>query len=425
MPASKSSEVESFWRIVPSQRKKLWHVHRIMLSRRRLRVRSNLVVALVIPATALALLECATSTTSGTFGNGSSLNGSSGGAVSNGNSTGNLINGTSGNGNTGGDSGRPERCDDAGCTCFNIASLGFGGSTGEQFGHGGADNTEAFVDYINTQSSARAAQIGCGNDTGCMSPNKPTLTADFLAQYDVLIFQWMAVGIAPVTMNGQSYGYTGDPALGGGGYWSFTSDELSALKTWVQGGGGVIVLSGYDYCPGNAGCTAGSAAELGPTNQVVQALTDMQYTQTDTFGVTETGNGPFCLGDSNPVTGWLPAPDLLGENITAVGAFHGRGINPGTGVVDCNNLTFGTCAAHEDIGKGHVYVYTDEWVTYTSQWNPSPQPATYCSLDGSTANGNFPAVQFAYQVPQFWFNAISYASQATMCPFTLSGTIPR
>ena len=175
---------------------------------------------------------------------------------------------------------------------------------------------------------------------------------------------------------------------------------------------------------GATGCTAGAPDEIGPANQVVQALTDMQYTATDTFDVTETGNAEYCLGDTDPVTGWMPAPDPLGENITKVGAFYGRTIMAGGGTVDCSNTLFGTCSAHENVGKGGVYIYTDEWVTYTSQWAPTVQPAAYCALDGSTANGDFPAVQVAYQVPQFWFNAISYASQATGCAFSLQGTTP-
>jgi hypothetical protein len=57
--------------------------------------------------------------------------------------------------------------------------------------------------------------------------------------------------------------------------------------------------------------------------------------------------------------------------------------------------------------------------TCTSQWNA--QLAGYCSVDGSTAN----AAAAAYQVPQFWTNAIGYAAEATACPFALTGTIAR
>jgi hypothetical protein len=329
-----------------------------------------------------------------------------------------------------GDAGEgAQRCNETGvCYCFNLASIGLGGHTGAQAGTGGTDNTEAFISFLNNQSNVgavQATQVGCGDDVGCTSPAKPTLSAEFLSQYDVLIFQWMANSVYPVTMKGTSYGYTGDPALMGGGYWTFSADELAALTTWVNAGGGVIVLSGYDYCPGNTGCTAGAADEIGPANQILGAVTDISYTATNTFETVETGNAEYCLGDSNPVAGWAQTlgngmPDPLGENITEVGAFYGRTIVPGPkAIVDCTSG--GTIAAvHEDVGKGHVYVYTSDWVTYTSQWNPSPQPAGYCSLDGSPD----PAVQFVYQVPQFWYNAISYASQATTCPFTITGTIP-
>ena len=115
---------------------------------------------------------------------------------------------------------------------------------------------------------------------------------------------------------GTSDGYTGDPALMGGGYWTFSADELAALTTWVNAGGGVIVLSGYDYCPGITGCTAGSADEIGPANQILGAVTDISYTATNTFDTVETGNAEFCLGDTVPVSGWVQMQigSPLGDN---------------------------------------------------------------------------------------------------------------
>jgi len=319
---------------------------------------------------------------------------------------------------------RTRRYDDAGnAYCFNIASVGYGGGTGAQFGNtmvGGTDNTQAFVNYLNANSSANVAMVGCGQDVGCSSPAKPTLDMNFLSQYDVLIFQWMSNGLVEVDENGMPISQTNGKPVGfrgdSMGYWTFSQDELDAFKAWVQGGGGAIFLSGYDWSDG----------EIGPANQLLQAVTDIQYTSTDTFGMTETGNAYYCLGDSNIVSGWAGSNDALASNIMSVGAFHGRGINAGSNAtIDCKDATNGVCAAHEDVGMGHVYAYSDEWVTYTSQWNPSPQPATYCNVDGSTANGGEPAVQFQYQVVQFWYNAIYYASLATMCPFMLMGAVPR
>ncbi|MGD0679321.1 MAG: hypothetical protein ABSC94_28330 [Polyangiaceae bacterium] len=117
---------------------------------------------------------------------------------------------------------------------------------GANFGNGtvlsGTDNTRAFVDYLNSQSSASVAQLGCGQDSGCTSPLKPTLDQAFLSQYDVLIFQWMTNSLTEVTSNGLAIGLQGQS----GGYWNFTSDELTALTTWVDGGGGVEVQLGVE-----------------------------------------------------------------------------------------------------------------------------------------------------------------------------------
>ncbi len=397
-----------------------------MLSRSLRSLRPAFVLGLAV-GLALPLAACANAVKGGDSGSG--FGGSSAGSGSGSSSSGTF--GTSGDGTLSGslggggslsssaEGGRAPRCDANGmnCTCFNLASLGYSGHTGAQISMGGGDNTQAFVNYLNTQSSATVAQLGCGTSLGCSSAAKPDLSdPTFLPKYDVLIFQWLANTLTqvldPNTQKLQGYA--------GSDYWVFSPAELSALKAWVMGGGGVIVLSGYDY----------NAGEITPTNQIVQALTGMAYTATDTFGMpVQTGNAELCLGDTLQVQPWAQTmpngkPDPLGGLINAVGGFHGRAITTGpNSIVDCSNNAFGVCAAHEDVGMGHVYVYTDEWVTYTSQWNPNPQPASYCNPDGSTQNGDFPAVQFAYQTPQFWFNAISYAAQATMCPFTLTGAV--
>jgi hypothetical protein len=131
----------------------------------------------------------------------------------------------------------------------------------------------------------------------------------------------------------------------------------------------------------------------------------------DVLGMVSTKD--YCLGESVPLGGWSQSSPI-GMNIKEVGAFHGRSIKPGPkAIVDCSDVTY-TYAAHEDVGKGHVYTYNDEWVTYTSQWFGINKPG----CDGGTAN-------LVYQVPQFWYNAISYASEATMCPFMLTGSIAR
>jgi hypothetical protein len=270
---------------------------------------------------------------------------------------------------------RPQRCDDAGrCTCFNIASIGQPGHTGFQ---SGMDSTTAFTDWLNTQSSANVD----------MYTSRPTLDADFLGKYDVLIIQWLVDGIS-----GED----------GTGYWTFTPAETDALDAWVKAGGGIITLSGYDA----------QSQEVTPLNQLVQAVTDMSYGTADVLGTVSASN--YCLGESDPLGGWVQTTPI-GKHIDEVGAFHGRPITAGPkATVDCTDGTY-VYAAHEDVGDGHVFAYADEWVTYTSQWF------------GIDAGGNCAdaSANVVYQVPQFWYNAITYASQATACPFTLAGPITR
>jgi hypothetical protein len=268
---------------------------------------------------------------------------------------------------------RAQRCDEAGrCTCFNIASIGLPGHTGFQ---GGQDSTTAFTDYLNEQSSANVD----------LYTTRPTLDAAFLGRYDVLIVQWLVDGVS---------------GGNGTGYWTFSASELAALKAWVEGGGGLIALTGYDA----------SSQEVTPLNQLMQAVSGLSYGTTDVLGTT----GNYCLGESDPLGGWVQTTPI-GRHISEVGAFHGRPVNPGSkSTVDCTDGT-NVYAAHEDVGSGHVFAYADEWVTYTSQW---------FGIDAGAGCSDASA-DVVYQVPQFWFNAISYASQATECPFTLTGPITR
>lgn len=268
---------------------------------------------------------------------------------------------------------RAQRCDDAGrCTCFNIASIGLPGHTGFQ---GGMDSTTAFTDWLDTQSSASVD----------LYTARPTLTSDFLAKYDVIIVQWLVDGVS---------------GGNGTGYWTFSSAELAALKAWVQAGGGLITLSGYDA----------SSQEVTPVNQLLGAVTDISYGTADVLA----SSTSYCLGETTPLAGWVQSTPI-GKGIDEVGAFHGRPVNAGSSaVVDCADGGQ-VYAAHEDVGQGHVFVFTDEWVTYSSQWF------------GIDAGGGCEdaSANTVYQVPQFWFNAISYASQATECPFMLTGVVAR
>jgi hypothetical protein len=370
-------------------------------------------LALVVPSLAFSF-ACATST-------GSPFpNGVSNGSDSTGGSTGFSTNngGSFSNGTTGGSAApdaRPPRCNSMGnCQCFNVASIGHGGVTGAQSGTGGMDNTGVFVSFLNGNSSAAVDQFTARNSF--------TFNADFLGKYDVIIVQWL------------SDSRTASPTGGflGGNYWTFSSDEINAVKTWLQNGGGMIFLTGYD---------ANITGEVGAVNPLLQAVSDMSYNADDVLGAVEKGNGALCLGDSEPLANWSGQPPVAG-GITFIGAFHGHSIKAGSNATVDNKdpITDAVYAAHENVGNGSVYVYCDEWVTYTSQWDPNPQPANYCLPEaglpplsdptsmnlGSCQGGQAcPAVQVAYQTAQFWANGLSYASRATACPVQVAGVTPR
>ena len=107
-----------------------------------------------------------------------------------------------------------QACADGGnCTCITIASIGAHGVTGSDTGDNG--DTQSFIDWLNTQSNASVETF----------TTKPTITADFLANYDVIIFQWLAD--VPCTSG----------PCAASSYWQFSSDEVSALQTWVNAGG--------------------------------------------------------------------------------------------------------------------------------------------------------------------------------------------
>jgi hypothetical protein len=250
---------------------------------------------------------------------------------------------------------------------------------------------------LNTQSTAHVVNY----DTA-----KPTLTPAFLAQYDVLLLQWMV-------QTGAKYN--------DGAPWQFSASEISALKDWVSNGGGLIALSGYQ-CNGQ-GCTI---YDVTATNQLL-SFTDIQFNADDVLDPSTVGcQDCYCWGGSLPLGGPLldggPAPSFgrwdqtspLGAHISDVGGYDGRSIHSTTASVDCADGTH-TYAVHEQVGKGHVFAFTDEWVTYSGEWLGTAA----CLNPSMFTNPSDPCYQKSasqvFQIPQFWYNAIKYASSSVTC----------
>jgi hypothetical protein len=358
----------------------------------------------VVAGLGLAVASCATSGASvpqssgGPGGGGGGFAGTDDGGSSSAGDDSGQFGALAGDGSTyGADSGHASRCDDAGnCTCVAIASIGHEGV----WGPCSSDSTTALQNWLNTQSTARVDDY----DTV-----KPTLTPDFLARYDVILLQWMVA-------NGKQ--------ADDGAPWQFSTAEIGALKDWVNGGGGLIALNGYQ-CNGS-GCTI---YDVTATNQLL-SFTDIQFNADDVFDPSKTScQDCYCWGGSLPVGGLTPgggAPALgawdqtspIGAHLSDVGAYVARSVRSTTATVDCTDGT-NKYAVHEQIGKGHVFAYGDEWVTYSGEWlgtatclNPSMFTNVYDPCYQKSAAQVF-------QIPQFWYNAIKYAASSVQC-FTVS-----
>lgn len=297
-----------------------------------------------------------------------------------------------GSGSTEADAGRQATCDDEGnCTCINIASIGREGV----WGPCSSDSTTALQNWLNSQSTAQVDNY---------NREKPTLTPEFLAKYDVILLQWM------VTKGAQND--DGEP-------WQFSADEVKALEDWVNNGGGLIALSGYQ-CNGQ-GCPI---RDITATNQLL-SFADIQFNADGVLDPARTGcPNCDCWGGPVPLGGPLPGSvgtwnqdTPIGRDVQAVGAYIARSIKTTTATVDCTDGT-NVFAVHKEIGKGHVVAYGDEWVTYSGQWLGTAaclDPRRYTDRNSPCFERSAAQV---FQISQFWYNAIKYASSSVEC-FTI------
>ena len=269
---------------------------------------------------------------------------------------------------------KPWHCDNAGnCQCLTIASLGKVAHYGNQ--SGGGDNTDAFQNYMNTQTKGTATMAMFGNVVG--SPKNFTLTADFLKKYDVVILQ---------ALEDSEYN----------GLWTFDASEVQALSDWVNNGGGLIAMTGY----------GGNSNEIQPLNQLLSQF-GITYDPNDIFIESDcTDHLCYCTDTSMPFGGWNTSDTLLTSNLNStdhqVGVFRGRPIE----CADCQvmatwqNMKVGV---HKQVGAGRVFAWADEWVTYTSQWAGDPQ---YMGKDQCAPR----TADKIYAIPQFWYNVFRWVA---------------
>jgi hypothetical protein len=258
------------------------------------------------------------------------------------------------------------------CYCLRVAVIGTADSAASD------TNATAFRDWLNTKSNALVTVLDPKDPTSPQS--KPTLDEAFLANYDVIILQ----------LQGDSKD---------GPFWTYTQGEIDAVKAWVEAGGGLISLTGYN------GMRA--AEETAASNALIQPVSGMSYGATDIAG--SSGENTYCWGGSVRITDWLD--DSIGFEVDAVGAFHGYPVTGGTPVAqDGAGNVIGAVA---QVGDGFTLVWGDEWVIFTNQWYAEDPDAQQYTDPYNPCYDKRP--EQVFQLPQFWYNALSYAGGARVC----------
>jgi hypothetical protein len=272
--------------------------------------------------------------------------------------------------------------EDCKCPALSVAVIGKPGRWGA---NPAGDSDTALQEWLNSSSAGTAK---ADNYT-----TRHTLTPDFLAPYSVII-------LASLSEDSNT-----------GPFWTFDSSEAAALADWVQNkGGGLITLTGY----------SGDGREVDPLNQLI-GFSGITYNSDGIYATCVDWRVCGCA-HSNTLADWNrtdPVIANLSNNVTWVGLDNGRSINaPADAHVAATVAGPKNALVGKLVGKGHVLVYADEWITYTSQWNGQGNS----SANDPNCVGFLP--QNDYQTAQFWYNMIKWSQPSATCFKIVDGQQP-
>ena len=257
-------------------------------------------------------------------------------------------------------------------------------------------NISSFVDWLNAHSDAQVSAIA----------QRTTLDAAFLANYDVLLLLLQADSPND-------------------GWWSYTPEEVAALTTWVNAGGGVIATAGY---------TPSTDNETGAINSLLAESAGLTYdAASDTF-TTCTAVQCTCWQSAVPIDNW-DASHPIAKDVIQIGALHGFKINTGNGAsIIATDENGDPAIAAVASGLGKIVAIGDEWPLFANMWQAPGTTATDTATDTESAaepdtyspcydteSGSMITVANSFQHPQFWYNVINWVAPQGSC-MTLQDT---
>lgn len=190
------------------------------------------------------------------------------------------------------------------------------------------------------------------------------LSAELLSGLDVLIIQDV--------QDGQARNTVGQAGVGMGIGRAYSQAEVQAVADWVAAGGGLMTLTGYVAASGETTNTNRLLAPFGMSYGAAAVL--------DAFA-----------GPEIPVTHWNSVHPLA-SGVTRVGFANGHPVSGGTLIAWEPNPGAYDVARAVEWGRGHVFVWGDEWISYDPEWT----------------NPNF-------QVRRLWLNAFKWLTAADRC----------
>jgi len=206
------------------------------------------------------------------------------------------------------------------CDCLAVATIGWPESPGASVADA---NVGSFTAWLEVLGSRPPVHLG-----------DATITAESLAGIQVLIVQ---------NIMRRAYSVA----------------EIGAIAEWVNNqGGGVMTMAGY----------TASAADANNVNQILLGLGGIQY------DLSSGGSGFLQSGDQSvAITQWNPEHPIA-AGVTGVGVYYGYPVNvpavagadwvashPGLG---SSGIAGGTL----QLGAGRIFVWSDEWITFTKDW---------------------------------------------------------